>query len=146
MASAIDSHEALLKNIKTHMPELVKMLGVIDMGANSEDYVYRFYHQSYKVYRIQGLTKEIVKLLSKMMPRGGAMHYYFAEIFSKGTGEEWARSHNSKWMEKTRPMLEAFFHAKYFLEMAIKYGNILETAPDRLPSGWAALLYFYGIR
>jgi len=43
-------------------------------------------------------------------------------------------------------MLEAFFHAKYFLEMAVKYGKQLEEPPQRCPSGWASLLTLYKIR
>jgi hypothetical protein len=43
-------------------------------------------------------------------------------------------------------MLEAFFHARYFLEMAVKYGRELELPPTLLPSGWAALLYLYNLR
>jgi len=42
--------------------------------------------------------------------------------------------------------LEAFFHAKYFLEMACKYGRELAEPPETLPSGWAALLCLYGMR
>ena len=48
---------------------------------------------------------------------------------------------NQEWLEHTRPMCEAFFHAKYFLDMAVKYGESLEKAPDMLPSGWASVLY-----
>ena len=43
-------------------------------------------------------------------------------------------------------MLEAFWHAEYMLRMAIRYGKELDEAPSLLPSGWAALLYLYGIR
>ncbi len=37
-------------------------------------------------------------------------------------------------------LLEAFFHARYFLEIAMKYGTRLSVAPRVMPSGWAALL------
>jgi hypothetical protein len=49
-------------------------------------------------------------------------------------------------IEATRPIVEAFFHARYFLEMAVRYGKELATAPCLLPSGWASLLYLYGLR
>jgi len=35
---------------------------------------------------------------------------------------------------------------KYFPQMAVKYGGVLEAPPRLMPSGWAALLYFYGLR
>ena len=41
---------------------------------------------------------------------------------------------------------EAFFHARYFLEMACRYADDLEEPPSLLPSGWAGLLYLYGLR
>jgi hypothetical protein len=46
----------------------------------------------------------------------------------------------------TRPIVEAFFHARFFLEMAVRYGNELDKAPHMLPSGWAALFYLYELR
>lgn len=42
--------------------------------------------------------------------------------------------------------VEAFLHAKSFLEMVVKYGKELETAQNLLPSGWAAVLCFYDLR
>jgi len=36
-------------------------------------------------------------------------------------------------------IVEAFFHAHYFLRMAGKYGCELDEAPQALPSGWAAV-------
>jgi len=50
------------------------------------------------------------------------------------------------WLSATRPKLEAFFHAKFMLEMAVKYGSELKEPPQGLPSGWAALLYLYDLR
>ncbi len=32
------------------------------------------------------------------------------------------------------------------LEMVVKYGQTLEAPPETLPSGWAAVLYLYGLR
>jgi hypothetical protein len=43
-------------------------------------------------------------------------------------------------------MLQAFFHARYFLEMACKYGKELESPPQFMPSGWAAVVYLYDLR
>ena len=49
-------------------------------------------------------------------------------------------------VEETRPILEAFFHARFFLEMAARYGAELGKPPQVLPSGWAAFLYLFGLR
>jgi hypothetical protein len=53
---------------------------------------------------------------------------------------------NERWLEITRPILEAYFHAHYFLSMAVRYGTELDAPPMMLPSGWAAILYLYGLR
>jgi hypothetical protein len=46
----------------------------------------------------------------------------------------------------SRPIVEAFLHARYFLEMAVRYGRELKATPMPLPSGLAALLYLYDLR
>ena len=43
-------------------------------------------------------------------------------------------------------LIEAFLHAKFFLEMVVKYGKELEAAQNLLPSGWAAVLCLYDLR
>ncbi len=74
------------------------------------------------------------------------MNRWFTGIVAQGTGKEFEMSHNQKWLHHTRPIVEAFFHAHYFLKMAVKYGKELESAPDRMPSGWAAVLYLFDLR
>lgn len=55
------------------------------------------------------------------------------------------RARRSDLVRHTRPILEAFFHARFFLEMAVRYAD-LPGPPTSLPSGWAALLYLYELR
>lgn len=49
------------------------------------------------------------------------------------------------WTRITRAILEAFFHARFFLEMAVRYAD-LDAPHSPLPSGYAKLLYLYGLR
>ena len=132
----------LLKKIKKKLGKLEEVLRFV---GYSEDLVYRFYHQSFKVYRIQELTERIVAQLQGLAP-GLSLNSWFMEIVRQGTGREFALSDNRDWTKITRPMLEAFFHARYFLEMVCKFGKELESPPQVLPSGWAAVLYLYGLR
>jgi hypothetical protein len=67
------------------------------------------------------------------------------EIVGEGTGTI-ELEHNSHWLEVTRPMIEAFSHAQYILEMGIRYGKMLEAPPCWPPSGWAASLHLYELR
>jgi hypothetical protein len=99
-----------------------------------------------KVYPIQDLTEQIVLALKSLAPKDTVFNGYFGEIYMEGTGKKFSSRHNRNWTRHTRPMVECFFHAKYFLEMAVKYGSTLERVPESMPSGWALLLYFYELR
>ena len=136
----------LLRNIKKKLPELKALLKKVNGHWYQEDSIYRFYHTSMKVYYIQDLSEKIVKALKSLVPKGVTFNDYFEEIFKQGTGKKFSHRHNQKWTFHTRPMVECFFHARYFLEMIIKYGAKLEKAPKNFPSGWALALYFYNLR
>lgn len=137
----------LLANIQARWSELAELLQEMNSHWVYEDLVYRFYHQSFKVYYLQEYTKEIVEALKSLAPSGATFSAMFEEIFQAGaSGKQFEMKHNQQWTSHTRVFLEAFFHAKYFLEMAVKYGKELDTAPNTMPSGWAALLCLYDLR
>lgn len=137
--------QLLFARLKAELPRLEGLLAEVCERWCYEDRVYRFYHQSYKVYRLQPHTLEMIAALRSLAPER-ELHPYLAEILAQGTGLEFVPEHNGRWTEVTRPIVESFLHAKYFLEMAVKYGRELEAPPRIMPSGWAALLYFYGLR
>jgi hypothetical protein len=110
-----------------------------------EDPVYRFYHQSFKVYNVQETTKEIVAKLQSLAPHL-PLNNWFLQIVGEGTGKEFRLEDNANWTPITRPIVEAFFHARFMLEMVCKYGRILTEPQGFLPSGWAAVMYLYNIR
>ena len=143
-----DKHPILLQNIKDNLPELEELLEKVNSHGIYEDLIYRFYHHSFKVYYIQENTCTIVKALKKISPHDDSdcINEQFDEIFKEGNGKVWERSHNRQWMKICRPMVEAFFHARFFLDMAVKYGKELDEAPQVMPSGWAALTHLYNIR
>ena len=136
---------ALHAALRRELPRLEALLAEVRDHWAYEDGLYRFYHQSFKVYGLQPLTLRMVESLRALAPER-ELHPYFAELLSQGTGITFAREHNARWTAVTRPIVEAFLHAKYFLEMAVQYGRELEAPPRVMPSGWAALLYFYGLR
>ena len=145
--------DVLLKHIKDNLSDLEELLEKVS-GLSYEDRMYRFYHGSFKVYWLQEVTEEMVSMFRKLSPHvdEGDEHKHnpfcsdFNEIYNEGTGWEHKIQHNEKWMMITRPIVEAFLHCKYFIEMAVKYGKELEEAPNMLPSGWASLLELYKIR
>ena len=135
----------LLQNIRTRLPDLETLLATVDDHWGMEDAVYRFYHQSFKVYWAQRHTEQIVEALRSLLPER-ELNADFVTIVKEGTGKEFELGHNQQWLRHTRPILEALFHARYFLQMTCKYGNELKEVPQMMPSGWAAVLYLYNLR
>ncbi len=132
-------------NLKSALPELEALLEECNSHWGYEDPIYRFYHQSFKVYLLQESTLRSVEKLRALFP-DRELNEWFAQIVAEETGKTFAMEDNENWLGVTRPILEAFFHARYFLEMAVKYGRELECPPRTMPSGWAALLYLYNLR
>jgi hypothetical protein len=63
------AEQALLRALQLHINDLK---GVFEQSSNHsgfEDPVYRFYHQSFKVYSLQGQTQGIVRLLASLLPK-----------------------------------------------------------------------------
>ena len=135
----------LFGNLKDNLPELEKFFEDCDGPWGYEDPIYRFYHQSFKVYSLQKKTLNIVTDLQALLP-GATLNDWFVQIIKEGTGKTFVSEDNQNWLAVTRPIIEAFFHARYFLEMAVKYGRELDFPPRLLPSGWASFLYLYNLR
>lgn len=136
----------LLANIHGSLPELEKVLEFANSEWVAEDMIYRFWHHSLKVYSLQSTTLQIYENLVALNPSKGAINPDFHELISAGTGKVFTLAVNDDWVNITRPIVDAFFHAKFVLSMVVKYGNALRDAPQVLPSGWAAVLYMYSIR
>jgi hypothetical protein len=135
----------LLMNLQAQLPALEKLLTLCSSHWGYEDPIYRFYHHSFKVYGLQDQTSKIVQVLQGLAPQL-PLNERFMRIVAEGTGKIFKPEDNRNWEAVTRPMLEAFFHARFFLEMAVKYGKEIKSPPLSMPSGWAALLYLYNLR
>ena len=136
----------LLRHLRLRRAILIQLLE--ETNELYEDGIYRFYHQSFKVYGLQEQTKKIVDELRGLRPYivSDRLNPWFEDMLVYGAGEaEFKPEHNEEWAIRTRPFVEAFLHARYFLEMAVQYGD-MKTAPMPMPSGWAALLCLYNIR
>lgn len=138
------AEEALLQSLRRDRSELEKLLAASSDHWGYEDPIYRFYHQSFKVYGLQHQTQTIRDRLQALAPEL-PLNPWFVQISEAGTGKMFKSEDNKRWTEVTRPILEAFFHARFFLEMAVRYAD-LEAPPRPLPSGYAALLYLFGLR
>lgn len=141
----IERERALLDAIKAKLTELEAVH--VSFGYEYEDGVYHFYHQSFKVYSLQDCTLSAVRTFRSIAEAtDNRLCEWFEQVVAGGTGVEFEAEHNRNWPEHTRPIVEAFMHARYFLEMMVKYGREMESPPDFLPFGWAAILELYNQR
>lgn len=135
----------LLRSAKARLPQFKTLLTEISSHWGYEDPIYRFYHQSFKIYHIQSITQKIVAELRSLAPHL-KLNPDFEMIIAKGIGKKFVEAHNKNWLKHTRPLIEAFFHAKHMLEMVCKYAEELDEPPQLLPSGWATVLYLYNLK
>ena len=105
--------------------------------------MYRFYHRSFNVFW-QDRTETIVRQLVSLLP-DRPVNPTFVDIVRDGTGRTFTLADNARWREATGPIVEAFLHARFFLEMAVRYAAP-DGPPSPLPSGYAALQYLYQLR
>jgi hypothetical protein len=137
----------LLSRIKARLPDIDALLTEYADHWGEEDGVYRFYHQSYKVFEmLQSLTKQGFELIEQIGGEADPPCEWYCQIVREGTEGKFNKHTNEEWLQQTRPILEAFWHTKYFLSMMAKYGKALDAAPQCLPSGWAAVLYLFELR
>jgi hypothetical protein len=136
----------LLSKMKKHAADLQNVLTEANDDWGYEDGIYRFYYQSFKVFAMQNYTEQLVNALRSVAPEQQQSCAFFEQVCRSGLGREFKPEDNDHWIEVTAPIVQAFLHARYFVEMAVKYAAILDEPPQPMPSGWAALLCLYEIR
>lgn len=132
----------LRKNLQEKSAELKALWEKVHGERGYEDPLYRFYAQSFKVYSVQELTLEIVACLQSLVPERD-FHPFFRKILKDGTGREFSMDDNRRWVEAAAPTIEAFQHARFFLDMACRHTN--SSSGTAMESGWAALRSLYEI-
>jgi hypothetical protein len=84
-----------------------------------------------------------VTLLQSLLPER-PLNAWFMQIVKEGTERQFDLSHNENWPLHTRLILEALFHAHYFVKMACKYAR--EPWSDLMHNGQAALQCLFDVR
>jgi len=112
-----------------------------------DDRFYRFYRNSTKVYDIQILTTHIVDYMQSLIDdfQLTNFHPHFVTIIQEGTGHVPA-SQEDVYIQDTRAILEAFFHAKSALGSLIRYGIELPSEKRERATGWFSILTIYQLR
>lgn len=134
---------ALVHALRRDADALLELKTRVDRAA--EDGVYRFFHQSFKVHRLQEHTTGIVTALQRLLP-GTPLNPWLAHIVAEGTGKTFAREHNARWLQETRPIVEAFLVAKHALDMACRYARAFDEPPRVFEPGWGTVLYLFTLR
>jgi hypothetical protein len=94
---------AFISNLRVAAPQLAQLQAEIE-AKRLEGY-YRFYHYSWKVYRLQQLTEQMVKALQELLP-DRTLNKKFTQIIAEGTGKQWEQSHNKEWLRYTLPIVQ----------------------------------------
>ena len=134
-----------LSNIKENQSEIERKIEAIREWE--PDVVYRFYHHSFKVFDGKRLVESSVKFFENLSPNDSPLNTWYRTIVDEALSKEFdSDKTNPIWLQETRPILEALWHSRYFLEQMLVAADTLDQAPEILPSGWAAVLYLYDLR
>lgn len=134
----------LLTNIKENRSRIEGSLSHIKKVEG--DLVYYFYHQSWDIFQYRTALEVNKALFESLSPDKKPLNSWFVSICETAIRKEFSDSTNANWASETQPILDAYWHTRYFLEQMLIAGEELETAPEILPYGWAAVLYLYNLR
>lgn len=136
----LDRDRDLLARLKTALPTLREATAT---GRHFDDGIYRFYHQSHKVFGLQTVTKKITEALQSVDP-DRPLNDWYLQIVADGLGKRfsWTET-NQNWLAETRPIVEAYFHAMHMLQCVIECAETMETVSPMLEWNWATVLYLY---
>ena len=144
MKNYIDSYEyndAILSEVMARNDALHDFLN--DMNTEYTRSLYKFYSQSFKVYHLQDFTLKVHSLFKSIADATALqLHEGFEQIIAEGTGSTFDMSHNVDWLTHTRPIVEAFLHAKYMVEMMIRL-NTAEPGSLRHVQAYQAVMVLF---
>lgn len=151
MAEIRATHEArhrladlLLANIKSEKDTIDKLVSSFE--KSEPEFIYRFYHQSFKVFGYKEIIRYTVQFFEELAAESSSLNAWYRGIVDLGLDKDFSDSTNDNWLIETQPLLEAFWHTKFFVTQMKSSAASLETAPEILPYDWAAVLYLYGLR
>ena len=142
-STSADHEKGLVENLRRRRSELMALIEECSNHWGYEDPIYRFYHQSFKVYALQEQTTRIVRLLEELAP-DRPLNSWFRSIVKDGTGKTFAQGDNADWARVTQPILKHSFTRASSWKWPS--ASTLPVIPSTLPSGYAALLCLYGLR
>jgi len=142
--------QKLFASIKENKDAIHKLYEA-NCGHVYEDRIYRFYHYSFKVFYLQDSISDIMEFLDKINPRPIDYEHRFNKWFldivegAKKEGE-FKMSYNENFPSHARPIVEAYFHCKYFVDMLEAIATKDESPDGTISSAFAAVLELYNLR
>jgi hypothetical protein len=91
-------------------------------------------------------VKAAYTLIKEIGGESDPPNFEYARIVEAGTAHHFSATTDENWEVETKPILEAFWHTKYFINMMVKYGRELETVEMMVQPGMAAVLYLFELR
>jgi len=132
----------LLRAARRRLPQLKALLAKVSGFLGYERDIHEFYDHSFMLFlHLPRKTLEIVEALQALAPHR-KLNADFRQIVADGT-KPFKPSDYKNWLPHTRPRVEAYFHARYMLEMACKYAGGLPRPPQVAPLGWVTFLRLY---
>ena len=112
--------------------------------AEGIDTLYRFYHQSFKVYRAQELNQEALDLLRKLRSDRSTLSPFLEELIAHASPTvQFAPEHNRAWVATVGPFLTLHLHLhRIFVAMRTalqQHERLPEILDDALALSLAAL-------
>lgn len=80
------------------------------------------------MFSAQDTTLKFVTALQALMP-DRPLNTWFQQIVTDGTGHVFAIEDNDRWLEIARPVLEARFHSRFMVKMAVVAAQELDEPP-----------------
>ena len=146
--------QKLFKSIKDNK-DIIHKLYESNCGYVYEDMIYRFYHYSFKVFYLQAEINEIVEFLGKLNPIENLidinpvlkLNKVFLGIVDCARKEgEFKLEYNNDFPSHARPIVEAYCHCKYFVDMLESIATKDESPDGMISSAFAAVLELYNLR
>jgi hypothetical protein len=134
----------LFLRIKARLQELEDVAATLEEAE--EDGVYRLYHGSYKVFNLQDPVETAFELIKEIGGESDPPYFEYVQIVEAGTTNKFSATTNENWEAETKPILEAFWHTKYFINMMVKYAEDFEKVEMPTRPGMAEVLYLFELR
>jgi hypothetical protein len=101
---------------------------------------------SYKVFDLQDPVESAFKLINEIGDESDPPYSEYVQIVEAGTTNKFSATTNENWEAETKPILEAFWHTKYFINMMVKYAEDFEKVEMPTRPGMAEVLYLFELR